>query len=99
VQFDDGTTRDDIRLDDPAAPVSFDSIAYGSTVEVRFDGGGRRGRLVQLVMGSEVGGDRWGIRFEDGGWAEDVKLGDPESWWKERCWGKSDGGGNVREMV
>jgi uncharacterized C2H2 Zn-finger protein len=78
VQFDDGKTRDDIRLDDPAAPVSFDSIAYGSTVEVRFDGGGRRGRLVQLVMGSEVGGDRWGIRFEDGGWAEDVKLGDPD---------------------
>jgi hypothetical protein len=76
VQFDDGELRDDIRLANPAAPdayVRFDKGAYGLTVEVRIEGGCRRGRMVELVRGS----DRWGVAFEDGGWAEDVLLGNP----------------------
>ena len=50
----------------------FAASAYGSTVEVRFAGEWRRGRLVEL----ERGGEQWGVAFEDGGWAEDVRLGD-----------------------
>ena len=57
VQFDDGELRDDIRLGISAAPVRFDASAYGSTVEVRYDGAWCRGRLVELVRGGEpVGG-------------------------------------------
>jgi uncharacterized C2H2 Zn-finger protein len=74
VQFDDGELMDDIRLGDPEDPVRFDAGAYGSTVEVRFDGEWYRGRLVELVSGSDV----WGVAFEDGDWAEDVRLGDPD---------------------
>ena len=53
-------------------PVRFDASACGSTVEVRSDGGWRRGRLVELVRGRE----KWGVAFEDGGWAEEVRVGD-----------------------
>ena len=74
VQFDDGELRDDIRLASPGVPVRFDAGAYGSTVEVRFDGEWYRGRLVELVSGSDV----WGVAFENGKWAEDVSLGDPD---------------------
>jgi len=31
--------------------------------------------LVELINGSVV----WGVAFEDGDWAEDVRLGDPEA--------------------
>ncbi|KAJ1481791.1 hypothetical protein T484DRAFT_1898841, partial [Baffinella frigidus] len=74
VQFDDGKTRDDIRIGDPAAPVRFDAGAYGATVEVRVAGWWCRGRLVELVRGIDV----WGVAFEDGDWAEDVRLGNPD---------------------
>ena len=74
VRFDDGELRDDILLGNPNAPVRFDDSAYGSTVEVRFDGEWYRGRLVQLVSGSDV----WGVTFENGDWAKDVRLGDPD---------------------
>jgi len=43
-------------------------------VEVQYDGFWYRGRLVELIKGSVV----WGVAFEDGDWAEDVRLGDPE---------------------
>jgi hypothetical protein len=58
VQFDNGETRDDIRIGDPAAPVQFDAGAYGATVEVRVAGLWCRGRLVELVSG----------RGREGGW-------------------------------
>ena len=74
VQFDNGQTRDDIQLTNPAVPVRFDAGAYGETVEVRFDGEWRRGRLVELVREVEL----WGVAFEDGDWAENVRLGDPD---------------------
>ena len=74
VQFDDGELREDIRLGNPKAPVRFDASAYGATVEVRVAGAWRRGRLVDLVRGSEI----LGVAFEDGGWAENVRLGDPD---------------------
>ena len=75
VQFDDGEIRDDIVLGNPEAPVRFEASAYGAVVEVRFaDGEWYIGRLVELVRG----GDRWGVAFEDGDWAEDVRLGDPD---------------------
>ncbi|KAJ1493849.1 hypothetical protein T484DRAFT_1928220 [Baffinella frigidus] len=74
VQFDNGDTRSDIRLGDPLAPVRFDAGTYGATVEVRLAyGEWYRGKLVELVRGSE----QWGVAFEDGDWAEDVRLGDP----------------------
>ena len=55
VQFDDGEVRDDIRLGprDRQDSVRLDPGAYGSTVEVRFDGQWYRGRLVKLVRGGE----------------------------------------------
>jgi hypothetical protein len=74
VQFDDGELRDDICLGSPAAAVRFDAGAYGATVEVRFDGVWYRGRLVELLRG----GEQWGVAFENGDWAEDVRLGDPD---------------------
>ena len=74
VQFDDGELRDDISLANPEAPVRFDAGAYGATVEVRFAGDWCRGRLVELVSGSDV----WGVAFDDGDWAEDVRLGNPD---------------------
>ena len=55
-------------------PVRFDTRAHGSTVEGRCDWGWRRGRLVELVRESE----QRGVDFEDGGWAEDVRLGDAD---------------------
>jgi len=73
VQFDDGESRD-IQIGDPDAPVRFDAGAYGSRVEVRFDGEWYRGTLVELVRGSDV----WGVAFEDGDWAEDVMVSSPD---------------------
>ena len=73
VQFDDGELRD-IQLANPEALVRFDAGAYGATVEVRCEGEWHRGRLVELMRG----GEHWGVAFEDGGWAEDVRLGDPD---------------------
>jgi len=75
VQFDDGEVRE-IRLENPEAldaRLRFDHNSYKSNVEVRIGGiaGCRRGRLVELVKGS----DRWGVAFEDGTWEEDVRLG------------------------
>jgi len=52
--------------------VRFD--VYGATVEVRCGEEWRRGRLVQLMLGSA----EWGVAFENGGWAENVALGCPE---------------------
>ncbi|KAJ1482937.1 hypothetical protein T484DRAFT_1802382 [Baffinella frigidus] len=72
VQFDDGESLDDICLANPAVPVRFDAGAYGATVEVRVAGEWCRGRLVELVRG------QWGVAFEGGGWAEDVRLGGPD---------------------
>ena len=86
VQFDDGEIRDDIRLGNPGAPpVRFDEGAYGATVEVRFDSEWYRGRLVELFCGCE----EWGVAFEDGVWAEDVRLGDPDV----RCVFSAEAGG------
>ena len=73
VHFEDGETRDDILLASPYSPVRFDASAYGARVEVRFGGEWYRGRLVELLRGSEA----WGVEFEDWDWAEDVRLGDP----------------------
>ena len=78
VQLDDGTLTE-IHLENPEAPNSllrFDAGAFRSDVEVRVGGiaGCRRGRLVELVRGS----DRWGVAFEDGSWAEDVRLGEKD---------------------
>ena len=61
VSFEDGELRDDIRLANTEVPVRFDDSAYGSTVEVRFDGEWYRGRLVELVSGRHV----WGVAFDD----------------------------------
>ena len=74
VQFDNGEERDDIWLASPDAPVRFDASRYGLTVEVRFAGKWRRGRLVELVRGSDL----WGVAFEDGDWAEDVRVDSPD---------------------
>jgi len=74
VQFDNGEVRDDIWLANLDAPVRFDASTYGSTVEVRFAGRWRRGRLVELVSGSDL----WGVAFEDGDWAEDVRVDSPD---------------------
>ena len=71
VQYDDGETRADIR-GSKELPLRFD--AYGSTVEVRVDGAWFRGRLVELVRVGEL----WGVAFDDGDWAEDVRLGSPD---------------------
>ena len=74
VLFDDGLVSDDIRIGDPLAPVRFDAGAYRSWVGVRFDGAWYRGRLVEMVSGSDV----WGVAFEDGDWAEDVRVNSPD---------------------
>ena len=74
VRFDDGEVRDDICLDSAHTPVRFNPAAYYAVVEVQYDGLWYRGRLVELIKGSVV----WGVAFEDGGWAEDVRLGDPD---------------------
>ena len=74
VRFDDGEVRDDICLDSAHTPVRFDAAAYYAVVEVQYDGSWYRGRLVELIKGSVV----WGVAFEDGDWAEDVRLGDPD---------------------
>jgi hypothetical protein len=74
VAFEDGETRDDVWLASPASPVRFDQSAYGARVEVRLSEKWYRGRLVELLRGSEA----WGVAFDDGDWAEDVKLGDPD---------------------
>ena len=56
-------------------PREGDERGSGAVLEVRFaDGVWYRGRLVELVSGSDV----WGVAFEDGDWAEDVRLGDPD---------------------
>ncbi|KAJ1479253.1 hypothetical protein T484DRAFT_1815033 [Baffinella frigidus] len=72
VQFDDGELKGDMLLGNPL--LRFDAGAYGATVEVRFDGEWCRGRLVELVKGS----DQWGVAFENGGWVQDVRLGDAD---------------------
>ena len=54
--------------------VRFDAAAYHAVVEVQYDGSWFRGKLVELIKGSVV----WGVAFEDGDWAEDVRLGDPD---------------------
>ena len=74
VRFDDGEVRDDICLDSEHTPVRFDAAAYHAVVEVQYDGSWYRGRLVELIKGSVV----WGVAFEDGDWAEDVRLGDTD---------------------
>jgi DNA-directed RNA polymerase subunit RPC12/RpoP len=74
VRFDDCEVRDDICLDSEHTPVRFDASAYHAVVDVQYDGSWHRGRLVELIKGSVV----WGVAFEDGDWAEDVRLGDPE---------------------
>ena len=71
MQFDHGGAKDDIVLGGGEVPVRFDTSAHGSTVEVRCDGGWRRGKLVELERESE----QRGVEFEDRGWAEDVRLG------------------------
>jgi len=91
VQFDDGELRDDIRLANPEVPVRFDDSAYGSTVEVRFAGAWHRGRLVELVSGSDL----LKVAFEDGDWAEDVRLGEPDV--RYVFAGLGGGGGEARE--
>jgi DNA-directed RNA polymerase subunit RPC12/RpoP len=73
VHFEDGETREDILLASSYSPVRFDASAYGARVEVRFGGEWYRGRLVELLRGSEA----WGVEFDDGDWVEDVRLGDP----------------------
>ena len=87
VRFDDGRVRDDICLDSTRTPVRFDAAAYHATVEVQYDGSWYRGRLVELIKGSVV----WGVAFEDGDWAEDVRLGDPDVRYIS-----AEGGGEVR---
>ena len=74
VRFDDGEVRDDICLDSEHTPVRFDASAYHAVVDVQYDGSWYRGRLVELIKGSVV----WGVAFEDGDWAEDVRLGDTD---------------------
>jgi len=74
ARFDDGEVRDDICLDGAHTPVRFDAAAYHAVVEVQYDRAWYRGRLVELIKGSVV----WGVAFEDGDWAEDVRLGDPD---------------------
>ena len=74
VRFDDGEVRDDIALDSVGTAVRFDAAAYRAVVEVQYDGVWYRGRLLELIKGSGV----WGVAFEDGDWAEDVRLGDPD---------------------
>jgi DNA-directed RNA polymerase subunit RPC12/RpoP len=74
VRFDDGEVRDDIRLDSESTPVRFDAASSHGRVEVHYDGSWYRGRLVELIKGSVV----WGVAFDDGDWAEDVRLGDPD---------------------
>ena len=92
VQFDDGETRDDIRLG--IMEVRFDASAYGATVEVSFTNGEwYRGRLVELVRGSE----QWGVAFEDGEWKEDVRLGDPNVRYMISGGGLGRGGRRGRE--
>lgn len=70
-RFDDvrqRETRDDIWLSTADRP------AYGSAVEVHVAEGWCRARLVELVWGS----DQWVVAFDDGGWADDVILGDAD---------------------
>jgi hypothetical protein len=93
VLFDDGKTRDDVWLGNPDGQVRFD--VYGATVEVRCDSEWRRGRLVQLMLGSA----EWGVAFENGSWAENVALGGSEVRYvfsrkrkKEEYAGRSGGG-------
>ena len=51
----------------------FEAGAYRDAVDVKFDKGWYRGRLVSLVLGSEV----LGVAFEDGDWAADVCWAPP----------------------
>ena len=74
VRFDDGEVRDDICLESADTPVRFDPTAYHAAVEEQYDGVWYPGGLVKLIKGSAV----WGVAFENGDWAEDVRLGDPD---------------------
>ena len=96
VQFDDGELRE-IDLENPEAPAArlrFDASAFRSNVEVRIGGiaGFRRGRLVELVRGS----DRWGVAFEDGGWAEDVRLAEKDVQYATQVGGAGGGARPVK---
>jgi uncharacterized Zn-finger protein len=88
VRFDDGEVRDDICLDSAHTPVRFDAATCYAAVEMQYDGSWYRGRLVELIKGSMV----WGVAFEDGDWAEDVRLGDTDV----RYISAGGGGGQVR---
>ena len=54
--------------------VRFDAAAYHAVVEVQYDGSWFRGKLVELIKGSMV----YGVAFEDGDWAQEVRLGDTD---------------------
>jgi DNA-directed RNA polymerase subunit RPC12/RpoP len=74
VCFDHGEVHDYVCLDIEHTPVRFDAAAYHAVVDVQYDGLCYRGRLVELIKGSVV----WKVAFEDGDWAEDVRLGDSD---------------------
>jgi len=68
VRFDDGEVRDDICLDSAHTLVRFDAAAYHAVLEVQYDGSWSR-KAGAMIKGSVV----WGVAFEDGNWAEDMR--------------------------
>ena len=69
VQFDDGLLSGDIRTGYAETPVWRSYGATGGVLRVTM-GREYRGRLVELVKG----GNMWGVAFENGDWAEDVRY-------------------------
>jgi hypothetical protein len=71
VLFEDGTTREDIRLGDNKLFTVFEQSAYGEEVKIFCtDEAWHDGILVTLIKGDGV----YGVEFQDGGWVEDITL-------------------------
>jgi hypothetical protein len=68
VRFDDDEVCDDICLDSAHTLVRFDAAAYHAVLEVQYDGSWSR-KAGAMIKWSVV----WGVAFEDGNWAEDVR--------------------------
>jgi hypothetical protein len=74
VDFDDGTSRDDICFGNEDMFAAFEASAYGESVEVLCPGNiWYQGTLVTLIKGDNL----FGIDFADGDWVEDMETFSP----------------------
>lgn len=71
VEFDDGTSREDIVFGNNDMFTVFEESAYGDEVQILCpDEVWHNGTLVTLINGDGL----FGVEFEDGDWVEDIKI-------------------------